>query len=89
MARQKATEAKLLVTRGIHPVEQSNAEKDARAALEVQSKHELDAKKYTFEVAAEQYIDSKRAEWRNKKNMLLNGSILLRQTPFLSLEICQ
>jgi integrase len=34
----------------------------------VQSKHELDAKKYTFEVAAEQYIDSKRAEWRNKKH---------------------
>ena len=68
IARQKVTEAKLLIARGIHPVEQSKAEKDARAALEVQAKREVDAKKYTFEVVAEQYIDSKRAEWRNKKH---------------------
>ncbi len=68
LARQKASEAKLLVSKGLHPAEQNKAEKLAAEALEAQKKLETSAKKHTFSYAADHYIDSKRSGWRNAKH---------------------
>ena len=68
LARQKASEAKLLVSKGLHPAEQNKAEKLAAEALEAQKKLEANAQKQTFRYAAGQYIDSKRSGWRNAKH---------------------
>ncbi len=65
LAGQKASEAKLLIAKGIHPAQQNKAEKQAAKALEVQKKLEANAQKHTFRYVAEQYIDSKRSAWRN------------------------
>lgn len=68
LARQKASEAKLLVSRGLHPTDENKAEKLAAEALEAQKKLEASAKKHTFRYVAGQYIDSKRSGWRNAKH---------------------
>ena len=68
LARQKASEAKLLVSKGLHPAEQNKAEKLAAEALEAQKKLEANAQKHTFRYVAGQYIDSKRSGWRNAKH---------------------
>ena len=60
MARQAAREARDLIRRGIDPIE---AAKEARAALMV-----TPTVGYTFRAAAEAYIASHEASWRNPKH---------------------
>ena len=68
LARQKASEAKLLVSKGLHPTEENKAEKLAAEAIASQKKLEASAKKHTFSYVAGLYIDSKRSGWRNAKH---------------------
>lgn len=59
-AREKALESRRALLAGHDPIEKRQAEKD--------SKRLDDAKRITFDKAAEQYIDSHRAGWKNAKH---------------------
>jgi integrase len=59
-ARIKTAECRALCQQGLDPIEVRKA-REAQAALEA-------AKAITFKQAAEQYIEAKRAEWKNAKH---------------------
>lgn len=59
-ARKKANEKRVLISKGIDPVEQKHGEKAA--------KREARAKARTFEECALEYIEAQRSGWKNAKH---------------------
>lgn len=66
--RAKAAEFKLLVDKGIDPIEKRNDDDAASDAKQAEQKAETKRASHTFRSAAEEYIDVHRAGWANAKH---------------------
>ncbi|MFL0357560.1 tyrosine-type recombinase/integrase [Erythrobacter sp. GH1-10] len=67
-AREEAGRLKSLVSRGIDPIEQRNADKEAAASQQLTEAIERTRSEMTFRKAAEHYIENRKAGWSNPKH---------------------
>lgn len=67
-ARARAEELKERTRKGIDPLEEAKAAREAKAAEQAREQQEIEQKATTFRVVAEAYISSHRDGWRNAKH---------------------
>ena len=68
MARTNAIDLKAMINKGIDPIEQSIQERSRALAAEKANKIEDEKNQATFKKVALEYIESKKAEWKNAKH---------------------
>lgn len=68
MARTNAIDLKAMINKGIDPIEQSVQERSRALAAEKANKIEDEKNQATFKKVALEYIESKKAEWKNVKH---------------------
>ena len=68
MARSKATDLKAMINKGIDPIEQSIQDQKRTAAANKENKIKDEMNLATFDSVALEYIESKKAEWKNAKH---------------------
>ena len=68
MARSKATDLKAMINKGIDPIEQSIQDQKRTEAANKENKIKDEMNLATFDSVALEYIESKKAEWKNAKH---------------------
>jgi integrase len=68
MARSKATDLKAMINKGIDPIEQSIQDQKRAEAANKENKIKDEMNLATFDSVALEYIESKKAEWKNAKH---------------------
>ena len=68
MARSKATDLKAMINKGIDPIEQSVQDQKRTEAANRENKIKDEMNLATFDSVALEYIESKKAEWKNAKH---------------------
>ena len=68
MARSKATNLKAMINKGIDPIEQSIQDQKRTEAANKENKIKDEMNLATFDSVALEYIESKKAEWKNAKH---------------------
>ena len=68
MARSKATDLKAMINKGIDPIEQTIQERNRALAAQKANKVKAEINQATFDRIAIEYIDLKKAEWKNAKH---------------------
>lgn len=68
MARSKAVDLKSMINKGIDPIEQSIQDEAKSLAAKETAQIKNKMNQATFEIVALEYIDSKKAEWKNAKH---------------------
>ena len=68
MARSKATDLKAMINKGIDPIEQSLQDQKRTEAANKENKIKDEMNLATFDSVALEYIESKKAEWKNAKH---------------------
>ena len=68
MARSKATDLKAMINKGIDPIEQSLQDQKRTEAANKENKIKNEMNLATFDSVALEYIESKKAEWKNAKH---------------------
>lgn len=69
IVRSKAINIQGMVAQGIDPIEQRAIDSAAKEADELANEFNSVKKEATFQVVAIEYIDTKKAEWKNKKHI--------------------
>jgi integrase len=67
-ARAEAARLKAKLAEGLDPLEERRAGKEAASALRKQAKFESKRAEMTFQKAAEHFIDTRKAAWKNAKH---------------------
>jgi integrase len=68
MARTNAIDLKAMINKGIDPIEQSIQERNRALAAQKANKIKDEKNQATFDKVALEYIESKKAEWKNVKH---------------------